>query len=328
MANVSLNTYSFYDSASSFNVILAILYSLIVVIGLVGNFFVITIVGKTRSMITPTNILLVNVAFADIISLIWCPIPLAINLSGKHVSGRAADLICKFFTGYAATCVTVSVTYQSLVVLALERYYAIVKPFNQPLVASNKSMYYVVGTIWVMAIMFSLPGFIFSEYDEQSRRCLDPWSLEKACKMKWLSVLATVSSAFFSGCVFFCYFQILKGLFINRTVCSAETASSLHAAMNEKRKLAITSLTVTLTYYLCYVPFLTFEIYISFQSYAAILENYEVLYKAYRIVGFIMYVNSCLNPFFYGFQSSSYRRHFKRIFLKIQPIEEISMFSR
>lgn len=169
MANVSLNTYSFYDSASSFNVILAILYSLIVVIGLVGNCFVITIVGKTRSMITPTNILLVNVAFADIISLIWCPIPLAINLSGKHVSGRAADLICKFFTGYAATCVTVLVTYQSLVVLALERYYAIVKPFKQPLVASNKSMYYVVGTIWVMAIMFSLPGFIFSEYDEQSR---------------------------------------------------------------------------------------------------------------------------------------------------------------
>ena len=114
MANVSVSTYSFYDSASSFNVILAILYSLIVVIGLVGNCFVITIVGKTRSMITPTNILLVNVAFADIISLIWCPIPLAINLSGKHVSGRAADLICKFFTGYAATCVTVSVTYQSL----------------------------------------------------------------------------------------------------------------------------------------------------------------------------------------------------------------------
>ena len=98
MANVSVSTYSFYDSASSFNVILAILYSLIVVIGLVGNCFVITIVGKTRSMITPTNILLVNVAFADIISLIWCPIPLAINLSGKHVSERAADLICKFFT--------------------------------------------------------------------------------------------------------------------------------------------------------------------------------------------------------------------------------------
>ena len=328
MASLSLNASNFYHSASSFNVTLAILYSLIVVVGLLGNCLVITIVRKTRSMITPTNILLVNVAFADIISLIWCPIPLAINLSGKHVSGRAADLICKFFTGYAATCVTVSVTYQSLVVLALERYYAIVKPFKQPLVASNKSMYYVVGTIWVIAITFSLPGFIFSEYDGQSRRCLDPWSLEMACKMKWLSVLTAVFSALFSGCVFFCYFQILKGIFINRTVCSAETASSLHDTMKEKQKLAITSLTVTLTYYLCYVPFLTFEIYISFQSYETILENYEVLYKAYRIVGFIMYVNSCLNPFFYGFQSSSYRRHFKRIFLKIQPIDEISMFSR
>ena len=326
MANISVNT-SLYNSLSPFNVAMVVLYSVIVVVGLTGNSLVITIVCKTRSMLTTTNMLLANVAAADIISLLWCPIPLAVGLSGTHLSGATADYICKFFTGYSVTCVTVSVTYLSLVVLAVERYHAIVKPFNSTLALTNNRMSYVIGFIWIMAIIFSLPGFILSEYDEDLERCLDPWTLEKAGSVKSLSVLALVASFCFSGCLFYCYFQILKGIFINRTVCSAETASSRHSNMREKRRLALISFTVTVAYYLCYLPFLVFELYIAFQPYQAILDKYEELYKVYRVVGFIMYVNSCLNPFFYGFQSSNYRKNFKRLFTR-GANSDVSMMTR
>ena len=318
MANGTLDTSSFYRSHSWFNVTLAVLYSLIVLTGLIGNSLVIAIVCKTRSMFTTTNILLANVAAADLISLLWCPIPLAVDLSGKHASGIAGHYICKFFTGYAVTSVTVGVTYLSLVVLALERYYAVVKPFKPALVPTNQRMYHVIGGIWIAAIIFSLPGFIFSEYDKHSGRCLDPWTLEKASRLKWLFILLAVSSSFFSGCLFFCYFQILKGIYVDHTVCSVETVGSRHSSMKEKRKLAMISMTVTVAYYLCYLPFLTFEIYIAFQPYQSILQDYQSFYKVYRILGFIMYVNSCLNPFFYGFQSSNYRRNLKRIFLRTE----------
>ena len=230
---MSLDTGSLYNSMSPFNLILVFLYFLIVLTGLIGNGLVITIVYKTRSMITTTNIILVNVAVADLISLVWCPIPLVINLLGHHAFGEAANYICKFFTGYAVTCVTVAVTYQSLVVLAIERYNAIVKPFRRALVATNQQTYYVVGAIWIMAMIFSLPGFIFSEYDQQFRRCLDPWTLEKAGQMKWLFALTAVSSAFFFGCLFFCYFQILKGIYVDRTVCPEETAPAQQYSIKE-----------------------------------------------------------------------------------------------
>lgn len=327
MANVSVST-SLYNSLSPFNVALVVLYAAIVVVGLTGNSLVIAIVCKTRSMLTTTNFLLANVAAADIISLLWCPIPLAVGLSGTHLSGGTADYICKFFTGYSVTCVTVSVTYLSLVVLAVERYHAIVKPFNGTLALTKNRMCYVIGFIWIMAVVFSLPGFILSEYDEHLGRCLDPWTLEKAGSVKWLAVLAVVASFCFSGCLFYCYFQILKGIFINRTVCSAETvASTRQSNMREKRKLALISFTVTVAYYLCYLPFLGFELYIAFQPYQAILDKYEKLYKVYRVVGFIMYVNSCLNPFFYGFQSSNYRENFKRIFTR-GTNSDVSMTTR
>ena len=318
MTNISVNT-SLYNSLSPFNVTLVVLYSIIVVVGITGNSLIIAIVCKTRSMFTPTNILLANVAMADIISLLWCPIPLVIGLSEIHVSGKTADYICKFFTGYSVTCLTVSVTYLSLMVLAVERFHAIVKPFNSTLVLTNNRMLYVISVIWITAVALSLPGFIFSEYDEQLGRCLDPWTLEKAGSVKWLYVLSLVASFSFSGCLFYCYFQILKGIFINRTVCSAETVSSRHSNATEKRKLALISFTVTVAYYLCYLPFLLFEFYIAFQPYQTILDNYSTLYKAYRVVGFVIYVNSCLNPFFYGFQSSNYRKNFIRIFTRKRP---------
>ena len=327
MANVSVNT-SLYNSLSPFNVALVVLYSIIVVVGLAGNSLVIAIVCKTRSMFTPTNILLANVAAADLISLLWCPIPLVIGLSGIHVSGESADYICKFFTGYSVTCLTVSVTYLSLMVLAVERFHAIVKPFNSALALTNNRMRYVIGFIWMTAVAFSMPGFIFSEYDEQLGRCLDPWTLEKAGSVKWLYVMSLVSSLSFSGCLFYCYFQILKGIFINRTVCSAEIVSSRQSNEKEKRKLALISFTVTVAYYLCYLPFLVFELYVAFQPYQAILDNYEDLYKVYRIVGFVMYVNSCLNPFFYGFQSSNYRKNFIRLFIRKTKIDNNSTTSR
>jgi len=327
MANISVNA-SLYNSLSPFNVALVVLYSIIVVVGLTGNSLVIAIVYKTRSMFTPTNILLANVAAADFISLLWCPIPLVIGLSGTNISGETADYVSKFFTGYSVTCLTVSVTYLSLTVLAVERFHAIVKPFNSALALTNNRMRYVVGFIWIIAAVFSLPGFILSEYNKQLGRCLDPWTLEKAGSIKWLYVLSLIASFFFSGCLFYCYFQILKGIFINRTVCSAETVSSRQSNVKEKRKLALISFTVTVAYYLCYLPFLVFELYIAFLPYQAILDNYEDLYKVYRIVGFVMYVNSCLNPFFYGFQSSNYRKNFIRLFARKTKLGNSSVTCR
>lgn len=185
--NFSAHT-SLYSSASSFNVTLVILYATIVLVGLAGNSFVVTIVFKTRSMFTSTNILLANVAVADIVSLLWCSIPLIAGLCNVRISSEKAHYLCKFFTSYSVTCLTVSVTYQSLVVLAVERYHAIVKPFNSALMLTNDRMFYAILAIWIMAILCSLPGFIFSEYDEKLGRCLDPWTLEKAGTFRWIAI--------------------------------------------------------------------------------------------------------------------------------------------
>ena len=315
-ANFSTFTTTLYSEMSEFNIILLVVYSVIVLIGLTGNSLGVIVVRKTISMQTTTNLLLENVAIADIISLSWSVTPLVTSLTGKHATGLTGNYICKFFTGYSVTCITVAVKMSSLVVLATERYQAIVKPLTSNLTRlGNEHVTYVIVLLWFLSAVFSLPGFVYSEYNEKLGRCLDPWTIEKVSAEKWYIITAMVLTTIFSSCLFYCYFQILKGIFISKTVCSSEIASSRRSDMKTKRKLAITSLTVTLTYIICHAPFMSFQVYITFISRQDILDNYEALYKCYRVTGAIMYVNACLNPFLYAFQSSNYRHNLKRIFV-------------
>ena len=314
MANFSIVTTGLYNSMSPFNITLLTLYVIMVVIGLIGNSFVVIIVWKTTSMHTTTNFLLTNVAIADIISLLWCLIPLASSLSGKHPRGQVGTYICKFFTGYAVTSISVSVKLSSLFVLAIERYRAVLKPLENNLQLRQQYIGHHIAFSWIFAAIYSLPGFIYSEYDERLQRCLDPWTMERVATVKWLVITTAVLMTICSICLFCCYFQILKGIYITNTVCP-EIAATRQADMKAKRKLAIVSLTVTAAYIICNTPFLVFEIYAAYTGHEKIVNNYETLYRIYRVLGYIIYFNSCLNPFLYGFQSSNYRRHFQRIFL-------------
>ena len=313
MEKFFIDATSLYNSLSPFNVILFILYALMVVIGLIGNCLVVIIVQKTISMRTTTNFLLSNIAVADIISLVWCIIPLATCLFAEHPKGQVGTYICKFFTGYAMTSISVSVKLSSLLIVGVERYRAVLKPLESDYRLEHIN--YIIGFLWIFAVILALPGFIYSEYDDQLGRCLHPGTIEKTATVKWLITSITVLTAVCSIILFLSYFYILKGIYVNKTVC-VESVATRQVNMKAKRKLAITSLTVTVAYIICNAPFLVFEMYTAYTEREKIRNNYETMYTVYRVVGFIMYFNSCLNPFLYAFQSSNYRNNFKRIFLR------------
>lgn len=65
----------------SVSIILCIAYIIVFVIGFVGNCFVVAIVFRTPRMRTVTNFFIVNLAFADILVLLFClPATLISNL--------------------------------------------------------------------------------------------------------------------------------------------------------------------------------------------------------------------------------------------------------
>jgi len=77
----------------------SVLVSVIFVIGFIGNVMVVTVVGRTKSMHTPTNCYLVSLAVADILLLVTAPLPTIIEyflIIGQSIYGPVGCSVMVF----------------------------------------------------------------------------------------------------------------------------------------------------------------------------------------------------------------------------------------
>ncbi|KAL9988559.1 hypothetical protein ACROYT_G003017 [Oculina patagonica] len=131
MNNTSLDLSQTEESSlTAQDIVFAVLYSAIVVPGVVGNGVIITIVRKTPSMHTATNYLLMNLAVADLLTLLLCPGLYDFALTKVRLQGLTGDLVCKLFAGNAVVPITINVAVVTVCTIAVERYLALVKPFR------------------------------------------------------------------------------------------------------------------------------------------------------------------------------------------------------
>ena len=294
--------------------------ALMILVGITGNALVITVVKKTRSMHTTTNYLLVNLAVADIITLLWCPPVYAVTLAKIHPLGLSGSVLCKVFTGNEVVDIATTVSIINLTFLAVERYHALIKPMKHNLRLTKENLPYAISVMWALAILVSVPGFIEFRYDETKRSCVGPWSVD-----------ITVNSAVFALCVVvffvfvpflivsFCYSRIIRGLFYDNSICAQACASEQDKLA--KQKLAKLFVSITAGFFTCHMPFTVLMIYISFRKISDPTRVEEfALYIAFQVLSLLSLANAFINPIFYAFQSSNYRRGFKRIFRKSNTV--------
>ena len=316
------NNSTFYDSSplSGQDIAFAVMYSFMVLIGVPANCIIITIVRKTSSMHTTTNYLLMNLAVADLTTLLFCPGMYDYSLNKMSVHRTLGDFICKFFVGNAIVPISVNVGALTVCTLATERYLALVKPFYTGLRLTKKRLPYVVAFLWVIAVLSCIPDFMTNTIDTNplsTYPCKRPWSLDEYSDHSGFIIYTGV---FFGiiPCVivFFCYFEIFRGLFITDTICATPTNGPSNQALEDRRaKKQLFKLLVWLTilFCICTLPFSLFFIYLTAIDRSTVADNRERLYFVHRMVKFLLNANSFFNPLVYALQSSNYRKEFKNI---------------
>lgn len=297
-------------SIKKIDIVFAILYLVVQIVGLTGNALVIAVVRRTHAMHTTTNFLLVNLAVADILTLLACPrngYILVIML--HHPRGLAGDFLCKFLTGNALVGITMAVSSITLAILAVERYRALIRPMNRQLVVSKENVSFVLAGTWVICLLVNIPDFIENRYMESLLKCVCPFSLE-VVKDSSVHVICTVA---FLGilpfCILsYCYAQILRGMFFTNKICS-ETSNARD--LESKKKLARLLIIITAAFYVCYIPYAGYFIYLLIQEKQYIIVHYGTHSIILKVVELLLVCSCCLNPILYGFQSSNYRQGFK-----------------
>lgn len=300
---------------STRDIVFAVLYSLIVLPGVVGNGLVIIIVRKTPLMHTTTNYLLMNLAVADLLTLLFCPGLYDFALSRVHLEGFWGDLICKLFAGNAIVPITINVAVLTVCTIAVERYLALLKPFRSNLRITEGKVKYVIAVLWFLALLSCIPDIQANTYDITSSKypCKRPWSLDEYFLHKPFIIFTCVCFGIVSSVILlFCYFEIIRGLYFAKTICAAESTVT-ETDRQAKKQLARLVVWLTIIFAVCSLPFAVYFTFLISTDSKFVQDNYDVLYLLHRISRFFLFSNSFCNPLLYASQSSNFRGGFKRI---------------
>jgi len=289
-------------------IIILIICWILIIVGVIGNSLVIAVVKLIRSMHTTTNYLLLNVASADITTLLFIAIQL---ITSMHLS-RFSSFLCKFVSNGYVPIVTLIVSSYTFTLLAIERYYALVKPMTASRRLRNDNVAYVILGIWLVAVGLVTPMFIVADADSDGY-CDFGASDNKM--LIYVYCLFTISLIIPFIIIATCYLRIIYGMHFTKTICSNKSERvDTRQEITEKHRLVKVLILLTAVFFTAFIPYSLLMIMNFSNIYTSDVINLRYLgYSAQ----FLTLLNCSVNPSIYAFQSFNYRRGYALVFKKL-----------
>ena len=186
-ANGSSGSWSCFDQLNSTASKIGgtVTYCLIFIVSLAANSLIVMIVYKTPNLRKPINYFIANLASSDLLFPIFF-IPW--NLSRLHttsllIGGPLGQAFCKLVPFFGDVSIGVSI--QNLILIAVDRFGAVVFPLRSPLIRSKLCPFFILAT-WVIAVAVKARYLFANELVESPER---NW-----CVTKWKKVIGESSS--------------------------------------------------------------------------------------------------------------------------------------
>ncbi|XP_077992836.1 growth hormone secretagogue receptor type 1-like [Glandiceps talaboti] len=138
-----------------------IAYTLIFLLGLVGNLLVLFVVCCNKDMRSSTNYFLVNLSVADLLVLVFC-MPIALLETYVIRPWLLGETMCKVvpFLEYSAAQASVL----TLVFISVERYVAICYPLKAKYTITPRRCIVLCVLIWLVACIASIPYVFMAQH--------------------------------------------------------------------------------------------------------------------------------------------------------------------
>ncbi|CAH0401003.1 unnamed protein product [Chilo suppressalis] len=278
---------------------------LIGVSGITFNSIILIILIKNRWLWNASNYLIGNLAFVDLITLIFCPWFMLVR--DFYQNFVLQNFGCQFEGFMQATLLLASVgavmlvSYDRLAAAALTQDARITKPYVPRLIAAT----------WFVSIALSLPWIIKREYKErQWKNHLEKFCVEdpNVLGIYWhftLSMLVWIPL----GLMVITYGTIMWKLEWSARKLSARGGGL--AVAKAKRKAMRISALVLLVAVICRIPYTVLVYWRDRLSLEinAVRGGYDALWFA---ANYLMYVDCAINPLIYGFTNYRFRKAMDR----------------
>ena len=285
-----------------------IIFGIITVVGFIGNLLVMIVVISNKQMRNTTNLLIINLAVADLLFIIIC-VPFTGAMYALPV-WPFGNVFCKIYqymihvTAYASA--------YTLVLMSLDRYLAVVHPICSMTIRTERNTYIAIGLSWILIMSLNVPlildfkqvNYVFHE--EERSVCLNEKVRHDPRQAKiFYSCFFAFSYVIPLSAVCILYSSMLHRLLYGNTPGGKQSKESLHS----KKRVTHMVVMVVLAFALCWLPI---NIILMIQYFGSYPES--TAFVGLQIASnCLAYLNSCLNPFLYAFLSENFRKSFQKL---------------
>ncbi|XP_056624028.1 C-C chemokine receptor type 6-like [Triplophysa dalaica] len=297
-------------------VIQTYIYSVICVLGLMGNLLVLITYALYKKAKTMTDIYLVNVALADLLFVVALPL----IIYNERYNWDMGTWACKLLNG--AYSINLYSSTLLLACISSDRYIAIVQARRSVKIRRRVQVYsrLICTVIWLLALVLSLPTLIYYEQveDMDVNECMLVYHSNNNAKVMKILIPST---------------QMLMGFLVPLMVmmfCYSCIMVTLLKARNfQKHKAVRVVLTVVFVFIFCHLPYnvvLLLHTTKLFQIRDCKGERDTLMMLS--ISKSVAYLHCCLNPILYAFIGVKFRGHFYQILKNVSCLGHRYIYSR
>ncbi|XP_043561165.1 type-2 angiotensin II receptor [Chiloscyllium plagiosum] len=283
------------------NVIPAV-YSIIFILGFIGNSVVIAVLCHRSHLKTVSNIYIINLSIADLVFLSTLPIWAVYYATGY--SWHFGSVMCKICSSLVSLNLYASIYF--ITCMSFDRYMVILHPFGSQSEKSLCQARCVIILVWTLALVATFPAIYFlrAHYLENLGNTVCAMVYPPENSDHWSAAMSLMKNTL--------------GFFIPFTVISACYGSVAYHLMRmdvreknkRKRDKALWMVfAVVLAFFICWLPFhvLTFLDALSKMNFITNCRTITAIDTAMPIVICLGFANSCINPFIYYFMEDHFQ---------------------
>ncbi|XP_016424886.1 galanin receptor type 2 [Sinocyclocheilus rhinocerous] len=284
------------------SVIISVIFSIIFLVGTVGNCLVLAVLIRNGQMNSKsTNLFILNLGLADLCFIVFCvPLQATIYTMDEWVFGQ---FVCKavhfiiYLTMYASIF--------TLAAVSLDRYLAIRYPLRSRETRTPRNALTSISLVWTLSLFFSSPYLsYYQQMDlDGTTVCIPAWNTHDRRAM--------------DVCTFIFGYLIpvlILGITYARTIrylwTSVDPMQDMSESRKAKRKVTKMIIIVAALFCLCWLPHHLVILCMWFGHFPLNHTTYVLRILSHLVA----YTNSCLNPIVYALVSKHFRKGFKKVF--------------
>ncbi|XP_058493810.1 delta-type opioid receptor-like [Solea solea] len=279
--------------------IITAVYSVVFVVGLLGNCLVMYVIIRYTKMKTATNIYIFNLALADALVTTTMPFQSTDYLLNTWPFG---EVVCKVFISIDYYNMFTSIF--TLTMMSVDRYVAVCHPvkaldFRTPIKAKMINV-----CIWILSSAAGIPAFILG--GTQTNSGITECALQFPEPYVYWDTLMKVCVFVFAFVVPVLIITVCYSLMVLR-LKSVRILSGSREKDRNLRRITRLVVVVVAVFVVCWTPI---HIFILIKALASVPETTAIM-AAYFFCVALGYTNSSLNPVLYAFLDENFKRCFK-----------------